>query len=318
MPEKKSKKISPQKKLVQAETRTHSIPVQESKTFSLGVNAAKAPNEVLKTTATPESPAVSLGTKPSSGKPPLTPTQQLRRQNSHKVWNLLEWLATSALIFVVLFFVINFSSYSTILVDKLDQLRGTVQTSPFVKNILQTQPSTTDQKPLPLIQNAQNNTQQIPGLSLEVVPPDDRIIVPRIKQNVPVVKVNTENLIKRDWSALEKDIQESLREGVVHYPGTAEPGENGNVVITGHSSYFPWDPGRFKDVFALLTEVVVGDKVVVYHDQKKYIYEVYERKIVTPDKIDVLTQKGDNRLTLITCYPVGTNLKRLVLLAKPA
>lgn len=315
-----AKKSSP-KKLAQAESRTHTIPVQEpsvvqqlpvaqpSETFSLGVNAAKAPNEVPKT---------ENGAPPEPNPSPARPEQNaVRLARSHKIWNLLEWLATSALIFMVLFFIINFSSYSTILVDKLDQLRGTVQSSPFVKNILQTQPSTADQKPLPLIQNAQNSTQQIPGLNLEIVPPDDRIIVPRIKQNVPVVKVNTENLIRRDWGALEKDIQESLKEGVVHYPGTAEPGENGNVVITGHSSYFPWDPGRFKDVFALLTEVVVGDKVVVYHDQKKYIYEVYERKIVTPDKIDVLTQKGDNRLTLITCYPVGTNLKRLILLAKP-
>ena len=152
---------------------------------------------------------------------------------------------------------------------------------------------------------------------MAVSPPDDRVIIPRINKNVPIVKVASENLIKRDWGALESDIQEALRDGVVHYPGSAEPGENGNVVITGHSSYFSWDPGRFKDVFALLHQVAIGDTIIVYHDQKQYFYQVYDTQIVTPDKIDVLTQNGENRLTLITCTPVGTNLKRLVVFAKP-
>jgi sortase A len=104
---------------------------------------------------------------------------------------------------------------------------------------------------------------------------------------------------------------------VVHYPGTAEPGQNGNVVITGHSSYFVWDPGGFKDVFALLHEVNIGDKIIVYHQQIPYSYQVYDKKVVMPDQVDVLTQAGENRLTLITCTPVGTNLKRLVVFAKP-
>jgi len=132
------------------------------------------------------------------------------------------------------------------------------------------------------------------------------------------VKVSTENLIRRDWGALEADIQEALKGGVVHYPGTAQAGDSGNVVLTGHSSYFPWDPGRFKDVFALLHEIVIGDDIIVYHDQQKVKYTVYETKVVTPDQVQVLTQEGEERLTLITCTPVGTNLKRLIVLAKPA
>ncbi|MND04593.1 Sortase family protein [compost metagenome] len=61
----------------------------------------------------------------------------------------------------------------------------------------------------------------------------------------------------------------------------------------------------------------MGDTVIVYHNQKKYFYQVYDTQVVTPDKIDILTQRGENRLTLITCTPVGTNLKRLVIFAKP-
>ena len=131
------------------------------------------------------------------------------------------------------------------------------------------------------------------------------------------MRISSENLIRRDWQALEDEMQDALRSGVVHYPGTSVPGEPGNVAVTGHSSYFPWDPGRFKDVFALLHDVVEGDKILVYWDQKKYIYQVSEIDIVLPEDIEVLKQTPNDKLTLITCTPVGTNLKRLIIYAEP-
>lgn len=236
-----------------------------------------------------------------------------------KIWNFLEWIAMSALIFVIFFFIINFSAYSTLIKSKLQNMTGNFEINPYIEQMLKPDEpeDTTSQTPLPLTETQSQSVQQIPNVDISVAPPDERIIIPRINKNIPIVKVSTENLIKRDWGALENEIQEALRDGVVHYPGTAEPSESGNVVITGHSSYFPWDPGRFKDVFALLHEVAVGDTIIVYYNQQKYSYEVYETRVVTPDKVDVLTQAGENRLTLITCTPVGTNLKRLVVLAKP-
>lgn len=232
-----------------------------------------------------------------------------------KIWNFLEWIAVSALIFVVFFFVMNWGSYSELIKLKLDHLTGNFELNPFIADLLDEETAT--QELLPMASTPEQSVTQIPPLNLDIAPPDDRIIIPRINKNVPIVAVSTENLIKRDWQALEADIQGALQEGVVHYPGTAEAGENGNVVITGHSSYFPWDPGRFKDVFALLHEVVVGDDIIVYRDQKPFRYRVYQTKVITPDQVEVLTQEGDDRLTLITCTPVGTNLKRLIVLAEP-
>jgi LPXTG-site transpeptidase (sortase) family protein len=236
---------------------------------------------------------------------------------SRKIWNLLEWIAVSALIFTVLFFVINFSSYSMLLKNKLEKVTGTFRLDPYIEKMLNDGGTPAVQEPLPAITENAPFRSQIPPLKLEVAPPDDRVIIPRINQNVPIVPVSSENLIKRDWNALENDIQDALKDGVVHYPGTSQPGDRGNVVLTGHSSYFPWDPGRFKDVFALLHEIVVGDTVIVYHDQHKFTYEVYEKKVVNPDQVEVLTQEGDERLTLITCTPVGTNLRRLIVFARP-
>jgi LPXTG-site transpeptidase (sortase) family protein len=234
-----------------------------------------------------------------------------------RIWRTLEWLATSALIFMILFFAMNFSSYFELFKMKLDKLRGTYTLSPYIEQMIQPTEQNPSQELLPVTKTVEESRQQVPELVLPIAPPDDRIIIPRINKNIPIVSVKTENLLKRDWNALEKDIQNALKDGVVHYPGTAEPGQHGNVVITGHSSYFAWDPGRFKDVFALLHEVAVGDTVFVYHEQEKYTYVVYETKVVKPDQVDVLTQQGGDRLTLITCTPVGTNLKRLIVLAKP-
>lgn len=156
----------------------------------------------------------------------------------------------------------------------------------------------------------------IPQLTLPIHPPDTRVVIPRILKNIPVIGVGNSNLIARDWDALEKDIQEALRNGVVHYPGTALPGESGNVVITGHSSFYAWDAGRFKDVFGLLHEVKPKDKIFLFHNQKKYTYEVFDIRVVKPTEIDVLGHTKDERLTLITCTPLGTNLKRLIVTAK--
>ena len=158
---------------------------------------------------------------------------------------------------------------------------------------------------------------KLPPLNKEIIPPGNRIILPRLGKNVPIIDVPEERLLKRDWNGLERDIQNALRDGVVHYPGTPDPDQSGNFVLTGHSSYFPWDPGRFKDVFAVLHNVVVGDQIIVYHEMKKFTYQIEESFVITPDQISVLGDSGDDRITLITCTPLGTNLKRLIVVAKP-
>jgi len=308
---------------------------EASRHYELHISAAKEPTHASKTKAGGvEKKHAPSGKRPAAKKTsanlehaPVTrhttvhhfPPASTRKKSriSRKVWNLMEWIAVSALIFTLLFFVINFSSYSMLLKNKLEKVTGTFQLNPYIEKMMDGGTAPAAQEPLPQVTENSSFSSRIPPLKLEVSPPDDRVIIPRINRNVPIVPVSSENLIKRDWNALENDIQDALKDGVVHYPGTSQPGDRGNVVLTGHSSYFPWDPGRFKDVFALLHEIVEGDTVIVYHDQYKFTYEVYEKKVVNPDQVEVLTQEGDERLTLITCTPVGTNLRRLIIFARP-
>ncbi len=117
----------------------------------------------------------------------------------------------------------------------------------------------------------------------------------------------------------EHVIEQALAMGVVHYPGTALPGTSGNVYIFGHSSDFLWAHGNFKNVFARLPQLPLGSSILVTDATgKTYTYIVIEAKVVSARDITVLNQDTGNKkiLTLQTSYPLGTALKRYVVVAE--
>ena len=140
----------------------------------------------------------------------------------------------------------------------------------------------------------------------------DMLIVPSLNISVPV---------KYAPEANEDKFQTLLIDGVVHYPGTAKIGEVGNVYIFGHSSDNVWSKGHYKTVFALLPKMQVGQKIYISNSQgEKFVYQVIETRVVAKDDLSVLSQETEGRrlLTLQTSYPVGTSLKRYVVVAKLA
>jgi len=150
-----------------------------------------------------------------------------------------------------------------------------------------------------------------------VGPPENRLIIPKLNLNVPIVIPPYEALLREDWTQVESDIQQALEKGIVHYPGTAKPGQAGNFFMTGHSSYYPWAPGNYKTVFARLHMLSEGDDYWVYYGGDKHRYIVRSVVEVKPSNVDVLDQPADRRLsTLMTCTPVGTTLRRLIVSAE--
>jgi len=140
----------------------------------------------------------------------------------------------------------------------------------------------------------------------EFVPATDTIIIPKINVDAPVIYMeNTDN----------KQILEDIKHGVGHYPNTALPGRVGNVFMTGHSSYYWWSGGEYNQVFVLLDKLTPGDLIYIYHDGRKYIYRVSKSFVVSPNQVDVLEQSNEPILTLMTCTPLGTNLRRLIVQA---
>lgn len=141
------------------------------------------------------------------------------------------------------------------------------------------------------------------------VDPEPKVIIPKINVEIPVVYDAP--------SINEKDIQNALERGVVHYATSSKPGELGNSVIVGHSSNNILNKGRYKFAFVLLSRLEPGDIFYLTKDSKRYAYKVYEKKIVKPTDISVLG-KADRPATasLITCDPPGTTINRLVVLGE--
>lgn len=111
---------------------------------------------------------------------------------------------------------------------------------------------------------------------------------------------------------------EDLMRSLIHYPGTALPGQFGNAVIFGHSvlpQFF--NPQDYKTIFSTLPMLEEGDEVLADFDGVLYHYQVIQLAEAAPDDVTVLEQRfDDSYLTLITCVPPGTYLKRLVVRAK--
>jgi len=222
---------------------------------------------------------------------------------------------TFASIFVALFVSLNYQSFFQIIspyldpIERASSLHGNVSE---VDNALK-------EKLLrsPLLAVAGREEGDLLSYLPTVGPPENRIIVPRLGLNIPLVTPSYSSLLKEDWEGVETDIQEALKHGVVHYPGTARPGQAGNFFVTGHSSYYPWSDGNFKTVFSRLHELNVGDEYWVYYGGDKHRYIVQGKKEVKPSNVDVLDQPTNRRLsTLMTCTPVGTTLRRLIITAQ--
>lgn len=234
------------------------------------------------------------------------------------LWTGLRHLARAAtfsfLLFTIGFLVMNANAYSQITMAWLTQFSGTAEESPLTQ--LVAQESAPVEELFPVSNNKEEQKLQIPELDLAVTPPDNRLIIPKLNKNIPIIDTDPAKLANADISTLEDAFQEDLKNGVIHFPGTADPGEMGNVFITGHSSYYLWDNGDYKDVFARLNKLVVGDDIVVYYNQQKYTYKVREKREVKKDDVSILEQGDGKILTLMTCTPVGTNLRRLVIIAE--
>ena len=109
-----------------------------------------------------------------------------------------------------------------------------------------------------------------------------------------------------------------LKKSLIQYPQTALPGQLGNPVIFGHSvlpQFF--NAKSYVTIFATLFKLKPGDEILINFDHVEYKYIVDEMFEVQPTDLSVLEQRFDDRhLTIITCSPPGTFLRRLVVKAK--
>jgi len=106
----------------------------------------------------------------------------------------------------------------------------------------------------------------------------------------------------------EGNDRRTLRRAVGHLPGTALPGQPGNVVIAGHRDTF----------FRPLRNIHTGDEIILKTLNGSYRYRVDLTEVVAPQDTDVLDNSNEAILTLVTCYPfyfVGPAPQRFIVRA---
>lgn len=140
--------------------------------------------------------------------------------------------------------------------------------------------------------------------------PNPEVIIPKINVEIPVNYTETST----DENVIENDLQS----GVVHYPTTVLPGQNGNTAFFGHSSNNIFAKGKYKFAFVLLHTMVPGDTFYLTYQSKVYVYKVISKSIVKPTDVSVLGPVAGQTATatLITCDPPGTSLNRLILVGE--
>ena len=138
---------------------------------------------------------------------------------------------------------------------------------------------------------------------------DFHLIIPKLNLQAPIIA---------DVDGQNKKIYfKALENGVAHFKGTAKPGEGSNIFIFGHSSFYPWSPGDYKEIFRSLENLQENDEIIIWHQKKEYKYYVFETKVVDPDEVKFLKPTTQEQVTLMTCVPPGTTLKRLIIIGKP-
>lgn len=173
-----------------------------------------------------------------------------------------------------------------------------------------------------LLRKYENRKPATPSLFDEVLSNNkEKILVPPDAEfSIVVPKIGASQRIQANVDPSNKDeYLEVLRTSVAHAKGTAFPGMNGTTYIFAHSADNFWNVGRYNAVFYLLKELEPGDDIFVFFRGKRYNYTVYEKKIADrkeTDYIDSALGQGE-RLILQTCWPPGTDWKRLLIFAKP-
>lgn len=135
------------------------------------------------------------------------------------------------------------------------------------------------------------------GTALEVpaqaVAGATRIVIPKINVDAPIIAGVT-------WDDLKK--------GVGHLPGSAQPGQRGNLYLAAHNDIFG-------EIFRYLDKLEPGDQYYIYASDTKYTYEVREKRFVDPTDVDVMLPTTGPVATLQSCWPYLIDTKRIVIIS---
>ena len=134
--------------------------------------------------------------------------------------------------------------------------------------------------------------------------------------NLPVPTSSPQQAVRVQIPAIDVDAPvvqgdgwEQLKKGVAQHLGTPNPGQNGNIVLSAHNDVFG-------EIFRHLDRLQEGDKVILYTNQRAFVYVVKQTQIVEPTQVEVMAGTQEPVVTLISCYPYLVDNQRIVVTAE--
>jgi sortase A len=145
-------------------------------------------------------------------------------------------------------------------------------------------------------EHLQPMVQSLANIPVPTAAPDQaiRIQIPSIDIDAPIVQGD-------GWEQLKKGVGQNI--------GSANPGQNGNVVLSAHNDVYG-------ELFRYLDKLQPGDQVVLYTQQRQYTYVVDRTALVEPTAVEVMASTGSPTVTLISCYPYLVNDQRIVVFGR--
>ena len=134
-----------------------------------------------------------------------------------------------------------------------------------------------------------------------------RIEIKEVGIDVTIKNPNTTNVAVLD---------EALLTGAVRYPTSAKLGEEGNVILFGHSSYLPLVNNPSFKAFNEIQDLEKGDRITVYSDTTAYVYAVTDVTAADADEDAIPLTKTGHTLTIATCDSFGKKSDRFIVVSE--
>jgi sortase A len=145
----------------------------------------------------------------------------------------------------------------------------------------------------------------------------DRLVIPSIDLDAPVISVSYKEIKVGDQVYYQWLAPDQFAVGWQD-PSTLL-GLPGNTVLNGHHN-------AFGKVFKDLVRLDIGDVIIIYSGSQEFRYQVVA-KMLLPERFVPLSTRMENarwiapstdeRITLITCWPADSNTHRVVVVAFP-
>jgi len=144
---------------------------------------------------------------------------------------------------------------------------------------------------------------ETPSWAEEFVDRGDSIEIPKLNISAPLIFPSGNQ---------KNDFLEALKRGVIHFPDSVLPGQNGVTIILGHSAPANWPEINYDWVFSNISRLIPGDEIFVFFNHRQYVYKVGEGMILERSAgiPSPWLSNGKPTLILISCWPPGKDYKR--------